>query len=81
MIEIYSKKDVFWHVFLDIFWLSFSPETVPEIVLNTTFLSAEIANECYCGESVSNQLWLNIDRLYPTDDWSWKSELIPITAT
>ena len=44
MNEIKSKKDVFWHVFLDIFWLSFSPKTVPENVWSITYLAAEIAS-------------------------------------
>ena len=66
MIEINSKKDVFWHVFLDIFRVGFSPKTVPWNVRNITDLAAEIANKCCWDESARNRLWTIIDRLYPT---------------
>ena len=54
MIEMNSKKDVFWHVFLDVFWLSFLQKTVPENVWNITCLAAEKGNECCWDESVHN---------------------------
>ena len=80
IIEINSKKYMFWHISLDLFWPSFSPKTVPENVQNIAYLAVEIANKCCWDESARNWLWLIIDRLYPTNDRSWKSQLIPITS-